>query len=196
MSAYQVGTDLIDLIVSAALETDYHGETHRRSISVFVRPGRVIYTDAARACFTVTDGGIPWGRLEIRNGTILGRELIAANIASVALRYPSDTRTNRIGGMVGYLPDSYTYRRVSRDRFADLGHVFGALACYEYQSCETGEDTLAELITDQVRRDIARRVYEMTADSGDGFRSWDWSRRDADEARQAIRARTLASLRK
>ncbi len=207
MSAYQVGTDVIDLIVSAALEPDYHGERHRRGLTVYVPDTHVIYTDAMRACVTDTGyvrGGRSLLRVEVPShvvtdagetaGDIIGRELVAANVASVAARYPNDTRTDTVGGMVGYLPPFYKYRRVSRDRFADYAHVFGALACYEYQSCETGADTLAETITDRVRRDIAMRVFDAS-DDGDGSQSWHWSRTDADAARQAIRERVAAGLR-
>ena len=195
MSAYQVGTDTIDLIVSAAIETDYHGDAHRRSIVVYLRAEHVVYTEAARACITLGERGQPLRRFETFDGNVIGRELIAANIASVAARYPSDTFTDRVGGMVGYLPDDYNYRRVMRDRFADYGHLFGALACYEYQSCETGELTLAEMICDRVRRDAAMRIFDRTSDDHDGFRSWDWSRADADRARRAVRDRIAAGSR-
>lgn len=195
MSAYQVGTDTIDLIVSAAIETDYHGDPHRRSLTVYLRADHVVYTEAAQACITLAERGRPLRRFETFDGNVIGRELIAANAASVAARYPNDTVADRIGGMIGYLPDDYTYRRVMRDRFADYGHLFGALACYEYQACETGEPTLAEAICDRVRRDAAMRIFDRTGDDHDGFRSWDWSRADAETARQAIRERIKAGSR-
>lgn len=207
MSAYQVGTDVIDLIVSAALEPDYHGERHRRGLTVYVSDTHVIYTDEMRACVTDT-GSVRGGRSLLRveipatvvtdagdtAGDIIGRELVAANVASLAARYSYDTRRDTVGGMVGYLPPFYTYRRVSRDRFADYAHVFGALACYEYQECETGNDTLAQAITDSVRRTVAMRVFDAS-DGDDGHRSWEWSRTDADAARRAIRERVAAGLR-
>ena len=200
MSAYQVGPDTVDLIVSAALDYEWSGERHRGGFAVYFPSYATIYTDAARALVRevgarpdgttllafelpptlVTDDGAT-------AGDILGRELIAANVASVAARYPSDTRADTVGGMVSYLPESYEFRRVARDRFADYGHVLGALACFEYQSCETMRATLAESVCDAVRRSVAMRIADATAEET-GLSAWGWDRDAARGAREALRA--------
>lgn len=199
MSAYQVDTDMIDLIVSAGIMYDFTGERRPVVLSAHFRNDVTIYTDAARECVRVLgegSGGMLsvfecdstgpryWSVTDI--GTMIGRELVAANVASVAARYPRDTFADRVGGMVTYLPDDYAFRPVSRSRFADYAHVFGALACFEYQSCETGEDTLADRIVDGVRRVVAMRV----ADAGGA--SWSWSRDYVADRERELRASFVA----
>lgn len=200
MSAYQVDSDMIDLIVSAGIMYDWTGERRPVLLSAYFRTDVTIYTDAARECVRyVPNGGQPWSVFECDStgprywsvndiGTMIGRELVAANVASVAARYPRDTFTDRIGGMVGYLPADYAFRPVSRSRFADYAHVFGALACFEYQSCETGDDTLADRIAERVRRIVAMRVAD---DSG---ASWSWSRDYVADCERELRASLSAGV--
>lgn len=205
MSAYQVNPDTVDLITAAAIEYDFH-EVRGYPVTVHFPSTATIYTAAARALVSevgtradgvtllrfelpptlVTDGGAT-------AGDILGRELVAANVASVAARYPSDTRTDMVGGMVTYLPEDYTYTRISRDRFADYGHVLGALACLEYQSCETQRDTLAESICERVRRDICMRIADACHEDT-GVSAWGWNRDDAQAARAALRAKITQAV--
>jgi hypothetical protein len=202
MSAYQVDTDLIDLIVSATTERDYNSD-HQNPLHVYLSAQTpTIYTAEMRELVETREG---YSLLTLPNGqplahlgnsadreTLIGRELIAANCASLAARY-SDTDPNKIGGMIGYLPADYTYRRVCRDRFADLGHVLGALACFEYQSCETGQRTLAETITERTRKNIAYKVCQET----DEARSpWGWSREYQQTRHQETRAQIAEMIRK
>ena len=181
MSAYQVDTDLIDLIVSATTERDYNRD-HTNPLYIYLpKTPPTIYTDEMREMIEhrtsysvlTMPNGQPLTHLGNRadRETIIGRELIAANCASLAARY-SDTNADKIGGMIRYLPTDYTYRRVCRDRFADFGHVFGALACFEYQSCETGERTLAETITERTRKVCAAGVAAETDEARAAWGSW------------------------
>lgn len=198
MSAYQVSTDTVDIITAAAIEYDYeHGRGY--PVTVYFPEHATIYTEEARALVsevgTRADGitllrfELPHGLVtdKVAAGDILGRELVAANVASVAARYPDDTRVDMVGGMVSYLPEDYTYTRVTRDRFADYGHVLGALACFEYQSCETQRDTLADSICERVRRDICMRVADA-CQVDTGVSVWGWDRDEARAARAALRA--------
>jgi hypothetical protein len=203
MSAYQVDTDLIDLIVSATTERDYNRD-HTNPLYIYLpETAPVIYTAEMRELLETREGysvitlpnGLPLTHLGNRadRETIIGRELIAANCASLAARY-SDTNPDKIGGMIGYLPTDYTYRRVCRDKFADYGHVFGALACFEYQSCETGERTLAETITERTRKNIAAGVADETDEARAAWGSW--SREYQQTRHQETRAQIAETIRK
>lgn len=207
MSAYQVSPDTVDLIVSAATGYEWSGERHRSGLSVFFPHYATIYTDAARELVRAVDArqdGTTLMAFEVpltlvtddgaTAGDVIGRELVAANVASVAFRYPSDTRADMVGGMVSYLPASYVFRHVSRDRFADFGHVLGSLACFEYQACETMRATLADSICDAVRRSVSMRIADATAEDS-GLSAWGWDRDAAREARETARAAILAGVR-
>ena len=181
MSAYQVDTDLIDLIVSATTERDYNRD-HINPLYIYLPANTpTIYTAELTELIDYREGyavitlpnGQPLSHLGNRadRETLIGRELIAANCASLAARY-SDTNADKIGGMISYLPADYTYRRVCRDRFADFGHVFGALACFEYQSCETGQKTLAETITERTRKVCAAGIADETDEARAAWGSW------------------------
>lgn len=167
MSAYQVSVDTVDLIVSAAIERDWRGSGFGHTVALFV-DGAVIYTEEARQM--VSEGRFSVACAAQGAGLLLGRELVAANVASVAARYPADTRADVVGGMVGYLPANYRFRSVARDRFADYPHALAALACFEYQSCETGQRTFADLLTESIRRQLCSRIYDA-ADA-----PWGWDR--------------------
>jgi len=201
MSAYQVDTDLIDLIVSATTERDFNRD-HTNPLYIYLPANTpTIYTDEMREMIYTQIGysvitlpnGQPLAHLGNRadRETLLGRELIAANCASLAARY-SDTNAHQTGGMISYLPADYTYRRICRDRFADYGHVFGALACFEYQSCETGERTLAELITERTRKSIAAGV---AAETDEARANWGaWSREYQQTRHQETRAQIAETI--
>ena len=203
MSAYQVDTDLIDLIVSATTERDYNRE-HINPLYIYLRETTpIIYTAEMRELVETRNG---YSVLTMPNGqplahlgntadreTIIGRELIAANCASLAARY-SDTNADKIGGMIGYLPADYTYRRVCRDKFADYGHIFGALACFEYQSCETGQQTLAETITERTRKSTAASVAYETDEARAVWGNW--SREYQHTRHQETRAQIAEMIRK
>ena len=193
MSAYQVDTDIIDLIVSACFNSEYGAE--RGAQRVYYSGDAVIYTPSMRGLVSSYDQDSSMSCVDLSDMAtredMLGRELIAANCASLAARY-SDTFADKIGGMIGYLPDSYKFRHVARSRFADLGHVFGALACFEYQSCETCTRTLADVIAERIRRNVARQVSDETAPDGG---AWSWSRDYVREQETRLRGEIIGGLR-
>ena len=203
MSAYQVDPDLIDLIVSATTERDYNRD-HTNPLYIYLPASQpTIYTAEINELIERREGyavitlpnGQPLAHLgnSADRETLIGRELIAANCASLAARY-SDTNAQQLGGMISYLPTDYTYRRICRDRFADYGHVFGALACFEYQSCETGQRTLAELITERTRKSIAAGV---AAETDEARAAWGgWSREYQQTRHQETRAQITETMNK
>lgn len=157
MSAYQVTPDTIDLIVSALF--DWDPEPH---ITLWVEDTPVVHTDAFRdpsklaACY---GDGQCW-RLTRQDKTEVGRELIAANLASLVARYGE---AHKLGG---YGPEDYVFRLVPRGPNvpggATVGQAFGALSCYRYQTCEASDEgrslwgalvrkTEAELLNNYVR---------------------------------------------
>lgn len=189
MSAYQVDRDVIDLITSAAITTEFGRDRHAGHVSIYWRGWRDSYTPAIRATIELRDDAAQVYLLRVpcthEGAAIIGAELVAANCASVAARYPDDTRADAIGGMIGYLPSDYVYRSVRRSRFSDYGHVFGSLACYAYQSCETGRQTVADEIIRTIREHVAMRVFDET----DGGRpTWAWSRDYVTERERELRA--------
>ena len=203
MSAYQVDPDLIDLIVSATTERDYNRD-HTNPLYIYLPASQpTIYTAEINELLERREGyaviilpnGQPLAHLgnSADRETLIGRELIAANCASLAARY-SDTNAQQIGGMISYLPTDYTYRRICRDKFADYGHVFGALACFEYQSCETGQRTLAELITERTRKSIAAGVAAETDEARAACGGW--SREYQQTRHQETRAQITETMNK
>lgn len=64
------------------------------------------------------------------------------------------------------------------------GHILGALRCYEYQACETPEwgTSLAHGIIEKIRF----KVCQAITDEAGGM--WEWSRDDAQEIIEAIKA--------
>lgn len=161
MSAYVVNTDLIDLLVTVALE----GPPHNRGLRVWWG-GQVHQFDE------MTD----------RNaGNLIGQTLHDANVDSVNYRYNEHPH-----------PAPYRFRRVSHIGGGDnavipWGHVFRAIDCLNYQSCEvpTWRDSFAYAILDAIRHKVCERVAGADA-------PWEWSRDHAKQREQAVRDR-LAS---
>lgn len=124
MSAFILGTDHIDYLVSAALD-----------------------------CGIRQNGfGIYWlnERIEWHNADQIGAALLRENIASVSFRYESH-RGDLPGPIPNPLPDAYTYQPFLE---VDTAQVLKALDCYEYQSCEHPgwNDSEAHRFCDVLRR--------------------------------------------
>lgn len=136
MSAYIVGNDLIDLIVSAGLTGD---GAHTRGIVVY-------------------HSGIPFTFPDTQLG---GDELCAvlrqANYDSVNYRYNDNWEAG---------DDTAPFRKVHHIGGALIpwGHVLRALDCYEYQSCEHPEygRSFAHSIVEFVRKRVCARVAEQS----------------------------------
>lgn len=120
MSAYLVGKDTIDLLVSAGLWAARDGCMPQAC-------GHSLDTDA----FTVIDDD------GSRVMDLVGRMLWAENLASVAHRYPGDVSGDR-PGPVG-LTDADIYGYVTQLVAVDVepGVIAAAVHCFEYQCCET-----------------------------------------------------------
>jgi hypothetical protein len=191
MSAYQVHRDTIDLLVSAAI--DGLGDRHSRGITVYVKDAKQIHDEELRNAATpVSYDTIK--HLGIADGLAdaLGRELIAANIVSLAARYQDvaaalDTQGWRgdDNPMVGYWPEDYTWKRVvigthdGAHEIATLKDVLGALACYDYQSSEAGDydQSTAGIVTDAIRHKVILRITD----------TWEWTRNQGAERLAEIR---------
>jgi hypothetical protein len=108
MSAFIVGKDHIDLLVTAAL----HGPGDERTVS----PGNT------------------WQRL-VRFGEAdaLGAMLIGENIASVSYRYGGESLETLPGPLDTAELVTYSWQATPRLPAAAL---LKAISCYEYQSCE------------------------------------------------------------
>jgi arylsulfatase A-like enzyme len=121
---------------------------------------------------------------------LLGRELVAANIRSLAARYADvaealerDGFTGTGNPMVSYWPNDYKYRPVMRQRFSDYPEAITALNCYEYQTCERtdGRNYVWEQVVTRTRRNVATRWAEEAG------AKWEWSREEAAEQMAALR---------
>lgn len=108
MSAFIVGTDHIDYLVSAAVDVGTNGGGF----------------------------GIYWGgeRIDWESATRVGAALLAENIASVAYRYAgSDPGWELPGPIPTPSPEEYEYQPFLT---VEPAQVLKALDCYESQSCE------------------------------------------------------------
>lgn len=174
MSAYQVLPDTIDIIVATIVELSWH---RTDGASQYATPyhEREIETDTPEMAALVEESYSMWRmNLPIAHDTadIIGRELVAANILSLAARYGDVAQHVETSGMIGqqcmvsYWPHEYNYRRVERGRFANYPHALAAMACYDYQACERGgnSDRAYSLILRQARANCIRGITNALPD--------------------------------
>jgi hypothetical protein len=187
MSCYQVLPDQIDLIVSELFRGggNYRGIGDRFYFDV----NGTVHTDAMRDRIEPCSAALPLSVISVSShadADAVGRELVAANVASVRFRYPGADE------MVGYLPEAYSFRRVTDDRFATAGHVLGAVAGFRYQSCERGDERGS--LWGSILAAVERRAIERVA--GDSFgEGWSWSRDWQADQIAAARAAILSAVR-
>lgn len=150
MSAYLVSLDTLELLGSVLCR--WRTSTHESGTYVHLFDDTT--EPPAVSDLAVTDA-TAWSARHVRIGrddlTAVVRELYAANVRSLAARYPGDDM------MVGYaLPDDYRAREVSRDD-ATLAQAFGAVKCYEYQACEFPEwrQSFAHALTGEILNRLA-----------------------------------------
>jgi len=182
MSAYQVSPDTIDIIVATIVERSWH-RPESRGLLTDIYHEREIQVDTPELAALAEESYGAY-RIALPNepttADIIGRELVAANILSLAARYgdvAEHVETNGMTGkqcMVSYWPQDYTYTRVNRDRFANYPHALAAMACYDYQTCErTGNtDRAYSLILRQARRNC---IYGITQALPDEVQWGNWS---------------------
>lgn len=138
MSAFVVGTDLIDLIVSAGWEL-----SRRESRGVFV--------------VRWSEGQAEWERDDL---SALGSLILAENVRSVNYRY-QETMPEDPAEL------DYVFRPVAINitTAATWWDVISGIACVRYQSCEHPEwrDSLAARVLDRVERLVISHMTPPTA---------------------------------
>ena len=159
MSAYVVNSDLIDLLVTVALD----GPPHSRGLRVW-HNGEVHTFDTMH---------------DTNAGDTLGQLLTDANVESVNYRYREHDhpivyrfrRVSHIGGEARAL--------------IPWGHVLNAIACLNYQSCEvpTWGESFANACLDAIRHKVCDRIASETD------APWEWSRETVKERENATRER-------
>lgn len=170
MSAFVVGTDHIDYLVTAV--TTWHG---LHSVST-------LYLSDTQAEQVVAAGGEVEGYQygagqtwnPARQPDALGRLLLGENITSVRHRYPGEPDTDLPGPRPWVPAHEYTYRSVS-PVFMSPAQVIRAIECWQYQTCEyTGADTAPGwLLTDRLYRVAVDRILD-----GSDLQ-WEWDRATA-----------------
>lgn len=131
MSAFILGTDHIDYLVSAAVDAGTH------------QSGFGIYWDGER--------------VEWHNADVVGAALLRENIASVSHRYADNGTGSLPGPIPNPVPEDYVYLPFLK---VDAAQVLKALDCYEYQSCEHPgwNDSEARRFCDVLRRRYASKM--------------------------------------
>jgi hypothetical protein len=157
MSAYQVSTDTIDLMVSVLVSQEWQKYSGTHYLYTYGEGP----TEAELVENTENRNGYRLIRCDETTADSLGRELIAANVRSLTARY-SDGLT-----MCGYFPDDYTWRRVTTDE-ATVAQAMGAVNCYRYQSCEF--DGYTTSFANELVNRCMDRLIDMVAEG------WDYER--------------------
>lgn len=155
MSAYQVNKDTIDLMVSALIEWGGYG----RSPNVYTwgalpNDPELLEITEAREGYNIT-------RASHTEADALGRELIDANVTSLAARYSDGVE------MCHYYAEGYTWRRVDPDRVS-IPRAMGAVKCYRYQACEHA--TWRGSFADELSKAILDKLVDLISEG------WDYER--------------------
>lgn len=155
MSAYQVSRDTIDLMVSVLVDWG------NRSL------GHTIYTygigpsDPELLELTEYGSGYCMTRGSMTEADALGRELIDANVRSLASRYSDGVE------LCNYFAETYTWQRVDSD-LVSVPRALGAVNCYRYQACE--HDTWRGSFADELSQRVTDKLVNLIADG------WDYER--------------------
>lgn len=157
MSAYQVNQDTIDLIVSVLVNW---GKS-RGGWSPNIYTYGELPTDEQLLTETEQGNGYNITRGDMTTADAIGRELIDANVRSLATRYSDGVE------MCHYYSESYTWRPVN-EAAVTVGRAMGAVNCYRYQACEFAgwRGSFAEQLTETA----LHRLIEMVSNG------WDYSR--------------------
>ena len=151
MSAFIVGKDHIDLLVSAATDYEVRWFTDDRP-----RTAGKSYADIVRNARDIDPNDI-------------GAMLVRENVASVSDRYPDDKPGELPGPVDAYYTRPFRFQRVFD--LPSTATILHAIAGYEYQSCEHDgwEVSEARFFCEALR---SRLVMLLPAPDG----AWDWSR--------------------
>lgn len=157
MSAFVVGNDLLDLLVTAAIS----GPPYARDLRVWHGDG------------PGETGCTPWVWATDQDGATLGQMWHDMNVASVNFRYAE-----------GVAPGVYRFRRVSDlgGVAATYWDVINGAACLDYQCCELPgwDQSLARAALMAVRDKALDRLMPEGA-------AWEWSREEGARRRDAVR---------
>ena len=140
MSAYMVNEDTLDLIASVAVWSS-HG--------LFVYASEGTLPPRCELEYAGEGESVYYRASHLKD---IKQELRLENIASLNARYPSDA------GLAG---EGAPFRAIYRDQ-ATYGEVLGALACYEYQACESDSwrNSYAHLLCVAIRKAICSLISE------------------------------------
>jgi hypothetical protein len=155
MSAYQVHRDTVDLMVSVLIEWGGYG----RSPNVYT--WGELPTDPELLEITEAREGYNITRASHTEADALGRELIDANVASLAGRYSDGVE------MCHYYAETYTWRRVDPDRVS-VPRAMGAVRCYRYQACE--HDGWRGSFADELSKAILDKLVDLISEG------WEYER--------------------
>lgn len=155
MSAYLVNEDTLDLLASVA-------GWRREDLWVYMSEDIL----PPRGEIQFERGGNYYGE---RFSALIKEELRLENMASLWARYPKDANLF----WEGITPQAF--KRIHADQ-ATIGEALGALACYEYQACES--ENWKKSFAYELCRAIRKALCQMV--SGD---NWQYTR----PATQAVR---------
>jgi hypothetical protein len=156
MRAYQVNRDTIDLMVSALIEWGSPGGR-----SPYLYTWGALPTDIELLESTEEREGYNITRATYTEADALGRELIDANVKSLASRYSDGVE------MCSYFAEGYTWQRVTMDD-ASVTRAMGAVKCYRYQACE--HEAWRGSFADELSKAILDRLVDMVSEG------WDYER--------------------
>jgi hypothetical protein len=141
MSAFMINEDSLDLLASVASWT-------REGVFLYNR-GDVL-PPRSEIPFASADESIYYDNNNMKQ---IKEELRLENIASLWARYPND------GGEMARAGD--TFRPIDRDQVT-FAQVLGALACYEYQACESENwyNSYANALCKGIRKAICSMISD------------------------------------
>lgn len=169
MSAFVVGTDHIDYLVTAAAVAARH--PYGLGI-VLVTDVQAEHIRAMGGADALSDayGEIAWHPEQ--NLPALGRVLLWENTRSVATRYPDDEFDQLPGPVPMVTPGQYRYMNVS-PLLVHPAQTIRAVECWQYQTCEyDGHDQApgwkaAEVLYRAAVRDLVGDLADL---------QWEWAR--------------------
>ena len=140
MSAYMVNEDTLDLIASVAVWSN-HG--------LFIYAGEGTLPPRGELEYAGEGESIYYRASHLKD---IKRELRLENIASLNYRYPQDA------GLAG---EGEPFKAIYRDQ-ATFAQALGALACYEYQACESDSwrNSYAHLLCTGIRKAICGLISD------------------------------------
>jgi len=155
VSAYQVNQDTIDLLVSVLVEWGGPGRTpYTYTWGALPNDPELLENTEAREGYNIT-------RASYTEADAVGRELIDANVASLAGRYSDGVE------LCHYFAEGYTWRRVDPDRVS-IPRAMGAVKCYRYQACE--HDSWRGSFADELSKAILDKLVDLISEG------WDYER--------------------